>query len=159
MFRRATLRTVFSILGVERVPDPKPLTDVDYSALAEFRYLLRRFLAFSEAKASEMGLTPQQHQALLAVRSVGRGTATVGLVAERLLLRPHSATGLINRLVALGLLNRSTSEEDRRRSVLNLTEKANDLISRLTAVHRADIERLRPLLQDVLKQINTVETS
>ena len=134
----------------------KPLTDDDYAALEGFRYSLRHFLAFSEAKASEMGLTPQQHQALLAVRAVPAGTATVGLVAERLMLKPHSATGLVDRLAAVDLMARSTSAEDRRRSILNLTEKADLVLARLTLVHREEIRRLRPLLQPVLDHFRSI---
>src|SRR3546814_13476577 len=36
------------------------LIDIDYAALAEFRFALRRFQMFSETKAGEAGLTPQQ---------------------------------------------------------------------------------------------------
>ena len=78
------------------------LTDADYAALANFRYALRQFLAFSERRAAECGLTPQQHQALLAIRGATQSPVTVGYVAERLALKPHSATGLIDRLEAIG---------------------------------------------------------
>ena len=65
-----------------------PLTDPD------FRFSLRQFAAFSEAKAAECGLTPQQHQALLAIRTAPAGTATIGYVAARPILKPHAVTGL-----------------------------------------------------------------
>ncbi len=64
---------------------------------------IRRFMAFSETQAGGVGLTPQQHQALLAIRAAPGGMATIGFVAERLVLKPHSATGLVDRLEALGL--------------------------------------------------------
>jgi hypothetical protein len=48
------------------------LADEDYTALADFRHALRQFLAFSEQAATTCGLTPQQHQALLAI--AGRAT-------------------------------------------------------------------------------------
>src|SRR5690606_18647319 len=73
------------------------LTDTDYAALAEFRFALRRFQMFSETKAGEAGLTPQQHQALLAIRAADPDSATVGYVAQRLLVKPHTASGLIDR--------------------------------------------------------------
>ena len=79
---------------------PSSLTDADYLALAEFRFSLRQFQAFSEQKAEECGLTPQQHQALLVIRAAPAGTATIGYVAERLILKPHSATGLVEIVVA-----------------------------------------------------------
>src|SRR3546814_15768207 len=81
---------------------PADLADADYAALADFRHALRRFQAFSEAQAAEQGLTPQQHQALLAIRGAAPGTPSVGDIAQRLMLKPHSATGLVNRLAAHG---------------------------------------------------------
>ena len=68
------------------------LSDADYGTLAGFRRALREFARFSEQAAEGVGLAPQQHQALLAIRA--EGGLTVGELAERLLLRPHSATGL-----------------------------------------------------------------
>ncbi len=54
-----------------------------YAALADFRFRLRRFLAFSEAAAARAGLPPQQHQALLTLAGhAGRAPATVGLLAS-----------------------------------------------------------------------------
>ena len=127
------------------------LTDADYVSLAEFRFSLRQFLAFSEARAAECGLTPQQHQALLAIRAAPGGRARVGYVAERLILKPHSVSGLIDRLVALDLVKRQASSEDRRQALLALTDRAHDLLARLSAAHREEILRLRPLLMDLLQ--------
>lgn len=138
------------------MPETKPLTDEDYVALADFRHALRRFLAFSAGEASEAGLTPQQHQTLLAIRAAPAGTATVGLVAERLIVKPHSATGLVDRLAALDLVERSTSDADRRRAILSLTPKAEAILAGLTRVHRAEIDRLLPLLRHVQDHFDTV---
>ena len=46
----------------------RPLSDRDYRALARFRHALRIFLHFSEEAARAEGLTPSQHQLLLAIR-------------------------------------------------------------------------------------------
>lgn len=131
-----------------------PLTDADYVALADFRFSLRQFLAFSEAKAGECGLTPQQHQALLAIRAVPPGSATIGSVAERLLLKPHSATGLVDRLESLGLVTRRPAPEDRRQALLTLTDKALMLLADLSAVHQEEIRRVRPMLVDLLERVD-----
>jgi len=77
-----------------------PLTEADFAALFGFRYALRRFLAFSAEAAGGAGLTPQQHQALLAIRAGEGRELIVGALAERLLLRPHSATELVDRMDA-----------------------------------------------------------
>lgn len=132
--------------------DP-PLGDADYVALARFRHAIRQFHAFSEARAAEVGLTPQQHQALLAIRAAAPDQATVGYVAERLILKPNSATGLVDRLEVLGLLVREVAAEDRRRAVVRLTPKAYAILAALSAVHREEIRRLGPLLADVLNQL------
>ncbi|MCE7798838.1 MarR family transcriptional regulator [Sphingobium sufflavum] len=126
------------------------LTDDDYAALADFRFSLREFAAFSEKRAAECGLTPQQHQALLAIRAVPAGTAGVGYVAERLILKPHSATGLVDRLEALGLVTRRWSAHDRRQAQLELTQQAHSILETLSVTHREEILRVRPLLIDLL---------
>lgn len=131
----------------------KQLGDADYAALAAFRHAIRRFQAFSEARAIEIGLTPQQHQALLAIRGAVPGEATVGHVAERLILKPHSVTGLVNRLEALGLIARETADDDRRRALLRLTRKAYGLLGELSAIHREEIQRLRPLFSEIFDQL------
>ncbi len=128
----------------------RQLEDADYVALATFRHEIRRFQAFSEARAAEVGLTPQQHQALLAIRASAPGQATVGYVADRLILKPHSATGLVDRLESVGLVIREAAADDRRRALLRLTEKAYRILAELSAVHRTEIQRLRPLLSDIL---------
>lgn len=132
----------------------RPLTDSDYAALASFRHAIRRFQAFSEACAAEVGLTPQQHQALLAIRAAGPDEATVGYVAERLILKPHSATGLVSRLEALGLVTRRTAASDRRRALLCLSDRAYALLVKLSGAHRDEIQRLRPLLAAIFDQLD-----
>jgi DNA-binding MarR family transcriptional regulator len=129
------------------------LTDDDYAALANFRHTLRQFLAFSERGAADCGLTPQQHQALLAIRGASGAPVTIGYVAERLVLKPHSATGLADRLELLGLVARQPSPEDGRQSLLILTPNAQALLDQLSAAHREEIKRLRPLLTDLLAQV------
>lgn len=129
------------------------LTMADYAVLADFRHALRRFQAFSEAQAAAVGLTPQQHQCLLAIKAAPADGATVGFLAERLILKPHSASGLVDRMVSLGLLDRVASPADRRAINLRLTDKAEQLLSGLSAIHRSEIREIRPLLLDLLEKI------
>lgn len=127
------------------------LTSEQYAALADFRFRLRRFLAFSEAAAARAGLPPQQHQALLTVAGhVGHTPATVGLLAEQLLIAPHSAAELVARMVEGGLLTKNRDTEDRRRSALALTSRAEALLQSLTAVHLEELRGLAPALTEVL---------
>lgn len=134
--------------------DGDELTDVDYAALADFRYALRQFLAFSERGAASCGLTPQQHQALLAIRGAAHANVSIGHVAERLALKPHSATGLVDRLETLGLVTRRPSPDDGRQALLELTQKAQTLLRQLSKTHRDEIVRLRPMLTELLARVD-----
>lgn len=127
-----------------------PLQDSDYAALADFRATLRGFLAFSEARAAEVGLSPQQHQAMLAIRGAPAAEATIGYLAERLILKPHSASELVSRLEALDLVARRSASNDKRRTLLALTARADVLLAELSATHREEIRRLKPLLTKLL---------
>jgi len=129
------------------------MRDSDYAALAQFRYHMRSFLAFSEAAAAEQGLTPTQHQALLGIKGFVRpGPATVGDVALFLLIRHHSAVELIDRLAKLALVSRVADPEDARRVHLKLTTKGEQ---KLQALSRKNLEELRraasPELSRLLK--------
>jgi DNA-binding MarR family transcriptional regulator len=130
------------------------LSRADYQALAQLRYLLRRFAAFSEAAARRAGLTAQQHQALLAVRGFpGRSRVSVGELAQRLQLRHHSAVGLVDRLAARGLLRRHYDRADRRRVLLSVTPRGQAHLARLSRSHREELARLAPLLHSLLKRV------
>jgi DNA-binding MarR family transcriptional regulator len=127
------------------------LRPTDYERLAEFRYLLRQFLIFSEQAAERTGLTAQQHQALLAIKGFGAAhPPTVGALAGRLGIKHHSAVGLVDRLLAKSLVKRQVGARDRRQVLLRLTAQAERQLARLSAAHRAELERLAPLLQTLL---------
>src|SRR5262249_29038850 len=119
-------------------------------ALAAFRSTLREFLAFSESAAKSAGLTPRQHQALLAIRGSPAGRPTIGDLAQRLGLRHHSAVGLVDRLSSLRLLRRVTAERDRRRVELVLPARGRHFLERLTGAHRAELRQVGPRLRSLL---------
>jgi DNA-binding MarR family transcriptional regulator len=123
------------------------VTAAEYEALAAFRAALRGFLAFSEAAARAAGLTPRQHQALLAVQANGGREPTVGALAESLGLRHHSTVGLVDRLVALGLLARAGAAADRRRVELVLTPRGKRRLEALTTAHRRELRQVAPQLK------------
>jgi DNA-binding MarR family transcriptional regulator len=138
---------------MQRTPSKlRQISEGDYSALADFRFAIREFLHFSEEQAARAGLTSQQHQALLAMRASAK-EMTVGELAERLLLKPHSASGLIDRLHAPGLVEREDSPDDRRRILLRLTTEARRQLDALTATHRDELVRMRPLLAGLLERL------
>jgi DNA-binding MarR family transcriptional regulator len=120
---------------------------IDYRALADFRFEIRRFLNFSERLVRAAGLEPQQHQALLAIKGLpAHRAATIGVLAERLLIQHHSAVELVNRLEAKGLLRRARGVADRREVVLTLSRRGEALLKRLTQPHHAELRSARPRL-------------
>jgi len=128
------------------------LSKGDYEALAEFRLGLRRFLDFSEKAAEEHGLTPRQHQALLSIRGhPGKDRITVGELAAHLLVRHHSAVELSGRLETLGLIERLSDPSDKRRILLSLTPAAEEILTRMSAIHLAELRRIGPHLAELLK--------
>ena len=127
---------------------------VDYRALAEFRFQIRKFLRFSEAAARKLGLEPQQHQILLAIKGMEPGTKpTVGELATRLQTRHHSVVELIDRLEARQLVSRRRSEQDRRQVWVELTPEGERILEALSVEHRAELETAGPALLDALRAL------
>jgi DNA-binding MarR family transcriptional regulator len=136
-------------------PSPNsPLEDKDYRTLAAVRAELRGFAHFTEQVVKNAGLTPQQHQVLVALRATDEGEMPVGELAEALFLRPHSVSGLADRLEALGMVERVQRANDRRSIGLRLTGKARSLMSSLSRTHRDELRRIRPLLISLLSQLD-----
>jgi DNA-binding MarR family transcriptional regulator len=131
------------------------LSKAEYELLASFRYALRRFAHFSEEAARGVGLEPQQHQALLSVRGYpGREYVTLGELAERLQIRHHSAVGLVDRMEKLGFMERSASQEDRRRVHVTLTLLGRDILEQLALSHREELRRVGPQLRTMLERLS-----
>ncbi len=109
----------------------------DYRALAQFRFEIRKFLAFSEGAARSAGIEPQQHQALLAIKGLPTGIEpTIGALAERLCVQHHTAVALVDKLEERGWAKRQRATSDRREVLLTLTAKGSALLAKLSAVHR-----------------------
>ena len=126
--------------------------------LAEFRYALRQFIHFSEAAAQAAGITPQQHQALLAIKGFpGRDSVTVGELAERLQLRHHSAVGLIDRLVVEKMVSRSPSDKDRRQVLIQLTRRGENVLEKLSFAHQEQLKNLGPEINQLLERLGGAE--
>jgi DNA-binding MarR family transcriptional regulator len=119
------------------------ITNRDYERLLEFRTRLRRFLHWSEEQAIAVGLTPAQHQLLLAIRGNRDPKGpTIGEVAETLMLRHHSAVGLTDRAENAGLVRRRTDHDDHRVVRLNLTTLGTRRLAQLSRRHLEELERL-----------------
>lgn len=128
--------------------------------LANFRYAVRRFLRFSEEAAAEVGLTPQQHQALLAIEGFpSRNYVTITELAERLQLRHHSVIGLANRLGKLGLLLREGDATDKRLVILRLSPAGKAILARLSAIHKRHLQTVGPEFEHLLSSLGVNDES
>ena len=119
------------------------LDQQDYERLLAFRTGLRRFLSWSGQQAEAAGITPAQHQLLLAVRGHPdpRGP-TIGEIAGYLLVRHHSAVELIDRAVTAGLVARRADTEDGRTVRIVLTDDGRQRLERLAEAHLEELDRM-----------------
>src|SRR5579863_7702181 len=119
------------------------LSEDDYGRLLALRTGLRHFQRWSEQQARATGLTPAQHQLLLAIRGHGdpRGP-TIGEVADYLLARHHSTVELIDRADAAELVVRYRDPDDHRIVRLQLTIDGSARLEALSALHLEELERL-----------------
>jgi DNA-binding MarR family transcriptional regulator len=125
----------------------EPLRKQDFEALARFRFGIRRYLRFSEETVREHGITPQQYQLMLALKGYpDREWATVGELADRLQLRHHSVVELINRAQKQGLVERTAHVDDARIVRVVLTAAGDQILARLTALHRDELRRMNTAL-------------
>jgi DNA-binding MarR family transcriptional regulator len=135
--------------------EPPELTDREYQSLARFRYALRRFLHFSEQAARDEGLTPNQHQLLLAIRGwTGETSPSITNVAELLQLRHHSTVELAHRAESAGLVSFHPDPTDGRRQLLHITPAGAAKLTALSVLHRDELRRSRQQLHDLLGSLD-----
>lgn len=124
-----------------------------YRALAEFRYLIRRFQRFSEDAAREAGLIPKQHQLLLTIKTADDDECTIGYVAERLLIQHHSAVELVARTEKRGYVVRRRGEQDRRQVFVRLSPEGEEALAALSSAHHRELQNAAPDLIHSLQEI------
>lgn len=124
-----------------------------YQGLAGFRAALRQFIAASESINRAAGITQQQYQAMLAIKTWPYETMSMKDLAEQLLLTHHAAVQLVDRLAKSGLAERKASPEDRRSVLLKLTAGGGALLDDLAAKHLAEMLRQEPALTSSLRRL------
>jgi DNA-binding MarR family transcriptional regulator len=108
------------------------ITPEEYRALAELRYLIRRFLQEGDSTARNAGLEPQQYLLLLAIRGLPTGQqSTIRTLADRLSLRHHSTVELIDRMEAHAYVKRTPGREDRRKVLVHLLPRGEKLLEQV----------------------------
>src|ERR1700746_138944 len=132
------------------------ITDGEYHALSQLRYLIRRFLQEGDATARLAGLEPQQYLLLLAIRGLEPGReASSRTLADRLALRQHSTVELIDRMEAHGFVKRTRGREDRRQVLVSLQPRGEKLLEKVVGQRivelrshgRSLVESIRKLLE------------
>lgn len=153
MLRSKPKKRAKTVAGAASTPTKSEASGaVDYEALAQFRYQLRKFLSFSEMVTHKAGLTPQHYQALLAIKgSFGSEPVSVGALAELLLVRHHTAVELVDRMAKLGLLTRKVDDDDSRRVLVGLTRKGEARLRALAKLHFEQLRSASPALTRILQ--------
>jgi DNA-binding MarR family transcriptional regulator len=114
----------------------------EYEALAELRYLGRKFLRFSkDLLRAKARLNPEQYEALLAIKAFPGNSLTISQLSERLQVKHHSAVNIVDRLAERKLVRRQANERDRRERHIELTAKGETLIEELATVHYRELSR------------------
>lgn len=134
------------------------LRQVDFEHLLQLRTGLRRFLRWSEQQARTAGLTPAQHQLLLAIRGHHEPAGpTVGDVANYLVLRHHSAVGLVDRAAAAGLVERSPDANSNSVVRVTLTQTGTDKLDALAETHLQEIAHLAPTMRTLWQALEQTD--
>lgn len=133
---------------------PRSHQQLDFQALAELRYRIRRFIRFSENAAREAAIEPQQHQLLLAVKGLPDGMKpTISVLAERMQLKHHSVVGLIDRLVERGLLIRLRATDDKRQVLIKLSHHGEVVLGKLALHHLHELQAMGSKFVTVLQSV------
>src|SRR5579863_2021461 len=132
----------------------KRLTLMDYQALAEFRYQIRKFLHFSDQAVEAAGMERGQYQLMLSIKGMPDGSRPrIRDVANRMQIQHHSAVELINRLEAGGYVRRERGLDDRREVLLALTPKGERVLAELALHHREELKNAAPKLVAALRRV------
>lgn len=95
-------------------------SEIANATLRALRRVLRATEGGTRRLAAATGLTPSQ---LLVLREIDAGDeVTPGLVAQRLQFSHATITAVVDRLVALDLVSRTRSEQDKRRMLMKATD-------------------------------------
>jgi DNA-binding MarR family transcriptional regulator len=130
------------------------LTPTDYETLASFRYGVRRYLAFAEANARSVGLTSQQHQALLAIKvRTAKRPMSIGDLAAELLIKHHSTVELVGRLEKGGFTQRSVDPHDARKVLVALTAVGEKLLADLSTRNLRELRLISPAFSGLIGEV------
>ena len=128
------------------------LSSEDFENLLAFRTGLRRFLHWSQTEARGAGLTPAQHQLLVAIKGHPGSRPAISDLAASLMLRHHSTVELVDRAQAAGLVERADDPGDGRVTRVLLTADGEARLARLAPAHIDELRHLAPVLEQLIAQ-------
>jgi len=132
----------------------KPLNQAEYTALAQFRYQIRRYLRYMEERAREAGHNPQKYQLLLAIKGLPPDIRpTISALAERMQLNHNSMVELVDRCEERGLIRRARSGKDRRQVELSITPEGDAVLNKLASAGREELRSVGPVLADSIQRL------
>ena len=135
------------------------LTAAEYETLASFRHGVRRYLQFAEANARSVGLTSQQHQALLAIKvRTAREPMSIGDLAAELLIKHHSTVELVGRLEKAGFTQRTVDVNDRRRIQVALTPLGEKVLADLSVSNLRELRLIAPAFSGLLSEMEKLSS-
>jgi DNA-binding MarR family transcriptional regulator len=142
---------------LRKISKTAELSRAEYESVAEFRYLLARFLRRRKDAARAEGLQAQQYELLLAVAGLPRSKPpTIKEIAQQLCLEHHTVVELADRLERRDLLLRQSSGDDRRIVLLQLTRNGHNALKRIVTYSFAHLRQEAPSLirslQSILKK-------
>ncbi len=132
------------------------LADEVYDGLAGFRLAMRRFLSFSEAALAEVGVTSQQYQALLVVRTAPGRQIKLRDLAGQMLMHHNGAVQLVDRMCSAHLTERIPAEDDKRSVLIGMTTKGEKVLEVLAKIHVDGMLENEPLLAESLSRLRQV---
>jgi DNA-binding MarR family transcriptional regulator len=132
----------------------EPIVRLD--ELAEFRYLLRTFLSFSETASEAYGIAAQQYQLMQVIEAAPADRqASISYIAERMILRHNSTVELVDRAERAGLVKRGQDDNDLRRSLVYLTPHGRGILAKLVGQHLDELQRTGDSMMRALEKMRS----
>ena len=139
-----------------RSPGRRADGKIDYRALGDLRYHIRRFVRVREVAARAAGVEPRQYLLLLQVKALeGRQPPTVTVLAERLQITHHAVVQLVDRLARRNMVRRQRGDGDRRHVVIALRPRGETVLRRLARYSVAELDTEAAALMGALKRLIT----
>jgi DNA-binding MarR family transcriptional regulator len=132
-------------------PDLHPQTEAAVDRIHKIeKFLKRRY----EEMSSRYGLNRGEAEVLIKLRQAEDGLSP-GYLADRLMLSTGAMTNRLDGLERAGLILRDADPDDRRASIVRLTDRGVDLIgSVISEIGKMEFEALSVLSAAELKKLN-----